>query len=354
MHQPNRRGFSLIELLVVVAVVALLVALLLPAVQGAREAARRLECSNHLKQLGLALHQYHASNNSFCLLGTNACACTAAVQYGPDWGPGPLVFLLGAMDAAPQYNAFNFMCSCVIQGCSSAAANTTVARNKPGSYNCPSDGYGPVFPYGGSYAACIGPQLRDDATPTGGVGLGMFAKNTAYGLHHCLDGASHTLLMSEMLIGDNNAASRNRAEFYSGVPWPDGQGQGFGAGLSQTFPYAALKPPGRSYLEQYTALCDARRTTQTSELNNARSYWTSNRSHYGTTFSTVLSPNSPHADCSIYPAGGGMVSARSRHPGGVNALLADGSVLFLKDTIQPMLWFALGSRAGGEVLSPDD
>jgi prepilin-type N-terminal cleavage/methylation domain-containing protein/prepilin-type processing-associated H-X9-DG protein len=346
-----RRGFTLIELLVVISIIAVLIALLLPAVQAAREAARRAQCINNLKQLGLALHNYHNSNNTFCILSLNSCSCASVGQYNIDWGPGPLVFLLGYIEGNTQLNAFNFQCSCVIQGCLSNLPNTTVINNRPGGYLCPSDPYNSVFPLGANYAASIGPQMRDDAVATSGVGLGMFAKNVAWGIRDCLDGASNTVVISERIIGDNTTAIRNGAELYTGLSWPDGNSSGFGGGVTQTVPYAATAP--NTFLQTYQSQCDARRATQTSEFNTSLEFWACSRTHYGTTFTMMQTPNTTHADCAFYQGGGGMITARSRHPGGVNVLIADGSARFVKDSINPLTWWAIGSKANGEVVSAD-
>jgi len=345
------RGFTLIELLVVIAIIAVLIGLLLPAVQAAREAARRSQCVNNLKQLGLASHNYHGIHNTFPMLATNSCSCAVVGQYNVDWGPGPLIFLLGNLEGSTQYNAFNFMCSCVIQGCSSNLTNTTVINNRPNNYLCPSDPYNSVFPLAANYVQSIGPQMRDDANPGSGVGLGMFAKHVAWGVRDALDGSSNTMLMSERIIGDNSGPIRNGAELYTGLSWPDGLGSGYGAGISQTVPYAATAP--NNFLQTYQSQCDARRAAQTSEFNTSMQFWTCNRSHYGTTFSMMQTPNSTHADCNFYQGGGGMITARSRHSGGVNALIADGSVRFMKDSINQNTWWALGSKASGEVISSD-
>ena len=114
MSKQNRRGFTLIELLVVIAIIAVLIALLLPAVQAAREAARRAQCTNNLKQIGLALHNYHTAMDTFPM----------GVSKAPYWGPGDTdgqwgygrwsgwsaqALLLGYIDQTPMYNAANFM-----------------------------------------------------------------------------------------------------------------------------------------------------------------------------------------------------------------------------------------------------
>jgi prepilin-type processing-associated H-X9-DG protein len=179
----------------------------------------------------------------------------------------------------------------------------------------------------------------------------MFIKTQAYGIRDCIDGTSNTIVMSEMLIGDNTAAIHNDAELYTGVAWPDGGGGGFGAGVTQTLPYAANYPsPTSSYLSQYISSCNARRASQTSKLNAAMEFWSASRTHYGTTFTMVLTPNSPNATCASYQGGGGMITTRSHHPGGVNSLFGDGSVKFMKNSINQNTWWALGTKGSGEVI----
>jgi prepilin-type N-terminal cleavage/methylation domain-containing protein/prepilin-type processing-associated H-X9-DG protein len=353
MGKRTNRGFTLIELLVVIAIIAVLISLLLPAVQSAREAARRSQCANNLKQLGLALHNYHSIYDSFPILGTNSCSCMglAGAQAIEDWGPGVLVFLLGEIEGQTKLNAFNFMCACVIQGCTSSATNTTVINTRSASYTCPSDPFSAVWPYSGNYAASIGPQVNDYYAANGGIATGLFIKDRSYGFRNCTDGTSNTIVMSEMLVGDNNAAYHNNAELYTGVPWPDGGDGGYGAGVTQTLPYAATYPSSSSsYFTQYITSCNARRSSQTSELNFALEFWAASRTHYGTTYTMVLTPNSKNADCAQYQGGGGMITTRSRHPGGVDSLFADGSVKFMKDSINQFTWWALGSAAGGDVI----
>ncbi len=175
----------------------------------------------------------------------------------------------------------------------------------------------------------------------------MFAILQAWGIRDCTDGASNTLAVSERLIGDNNTGSRNGAEEYFGVPWPSG---GDGLGMNQV----ATNPTGYSNLQQYIQSCDSIAKSGTGkEYNDTMSSWPLNRMHYGPGMTMLLTPNSPHASCGEYQADDGTLGARSRHPGGVNALFADGSVHFMKNSINTITWFALGTKAGGEVISAD-
>src|SRR3954447_4227848 len=141
-RRPTLRGFTLIELLVVIAIIAVLISLLLPAVQSAREAARRAQCINNLKQMGLAMHNYHQATGSFPLANTLAYS---DVGQQTDWGTWSAhAMMLPYMEQGPLYNACNFSWDAWYQGSTNSwtghPANTTVWRAIVGTFLCPSDG----------------------------------------------------------------------------------------------------------------------------------------------------------------------------------------------------------------------
>jgi len=143
----RQRGFTLIELLVVIAIIAVLIALLLPAVQAAREAARRAQCTNNIKQLGLAVHNYVSSHGVF---PSQSMASASATNGNESWGWGygwPLA-LLPMMEQQPLYNAFNFSRGFFETGNVNNTCNSTVCYTKIASLICPSDGYKPPWVYG--------------------------------------------------------------------------------------------------------------------------------------------------------------------------------------------------------------
>ena len=134
---------------------------------------------------------------------------------------------------------------------------------------------------------------------------------------------------------------------YGTIAWPDGKAAPYGQGDTQTM------PTGATYLVTFRDQCNTLRRNRTGEANDMHRYWTSPRMRQGAWSNHLLPPNSQNADCEAYNANAGLATARSRHPGGVNSLFCDGSVKFLKNSIQPTVWWAIGTKAGGEVVSAD-
>ena len=173
----------------------------------------------------------------------------------------------------------------------------------------------------------------------------MFADRQAYGISDCNDGSSNTVAFSEGLIGDGSTATLNGAEYYNCVPWPTGTNTGQGSGADQLMPNALTN------LQSYIASCNAMKTkSPTGNLNDRNEWWAAGRGTEGPIAPTLLTPNSPNMDCNNYQYSTLTERARSRHPGGVDILMADGSVRFLKNSVTQTTWWALGTKAGGEVL----
>jgi prepilin-type N-terminal cleavage/methylation domain-containing protein/prepilin-type processing-associated H-X9-DG protein len=341
------RGFTLIELLVVIAIIAVLIALLLPAVQAAREAARRSSCVNNLKQIGLGLHNYHSNTDVFPM----ANAIDNIIDNSNWHGPSVLTFLLNNVEQSAMFNAFNFAGGAVL----GAAANYTVLNSSVflssvTTFLCPSDNGSLTFKYGTNYACCIGPQFNFNwaGRTSSGAGVGLFCDRIAFGVRDCTDGTSNTIAFSEVLIGDNTAAGLNGAEYYNCTPWPTGTNGGDGSASDSVM----TNPNAIPNLTKYIAACNTARSTVTSQVNDRDSYWCAGRMAQGPIFPTLTTPNTPNADCNN-DSGSGMFAARSKHPGGVNTLFADGSVKFIKNSISQTIWWALGTKASGEVVSSD-
>ncbi len=335
--RPGRpgRGFTLIELLVVIAIIAVLIGLLLPAVQAAREAARRAQCVNNLKQVGLALHNYHAAFGSFpvgFLYPTGPVpAETSASQYR--WSP--LAQMAPYLERADLANALNFNLPLGYRPTNAASAywppypaNTTGMAAVVSNFVCPSDGapapmvgLGPV-----SYAFNAGSGGNGgDATGADGT----FVLGPAHTLADLLDGSAATVAASEQLLGIA------------------------GPSYTQTSPTPIPRPQGRAMAHVAAApLTDAacRGAAKGWLLNKGAAWFDGN--YLNTLYNHHLAPNAPTPDCIVYH-NPGWKAARSRHPGGVNALYADGHVAFARDNVALPLWQALATRAGGEVLSGD-
>lgn len=347
-------GFTLIEMMVVITIVGILIALLLPAVQAARETARRVQCANNLKQIGLAMHSYHSTHQVFPIFSVPARGGLDPT-YMSIWGPSFLLMALGHTEAKALYDAFNFDTSCVM-GCPmpKTAGNTTVRNSAVRIFLCPSDPSTSRVPAGTNYAASVGPQFRADAGRNG-VGVGMFADSQAWGVSDCRDGTSRTVAVGEVLLGCKTPGMEYPANIYKGNPWPSGSAGGFGLGNDQVM----TTPEGRANLATYIQKCDTARKAAGSAMRNAHEFWALGRLYRGAGFTMLLPPNSPHADCDMEAGGkrlpprafsGAMTSSRSRHPGGVNMLMADGNVHWIKNSIDQAVWWALGTKAGDEII----
>jgi prepilin-type N-terminal cleavage/methylation domain-containing protein/prepilin-type processing-associated H-X9-DG protein len=343
----KRNGFTLIELLVVIAIIAVLIALLLPAVQAAREAARRIQCTNNLKQMGLGLHNYESTNGVFPPTTILTFASTTATK--PIWQGSWSVNARIApyMELGPLYNSINF------SGTYSDAANTTVSNTPIKFLFCPSDPGGSIddAQYGGTMTATSSyGQFTGDwyVWSNGGPpNRCAFGPNQSRMIAQFTDGLSNSLFASEGYIGHLQA--RNCLSNPQNPP-----------GMSPT----TVPDPSIS-IETLKSLVSACSGSGKFGVKLGHTRWTNGGVYYsGVT--TAVPPNTnvsypgysgPFDWVSTDENNGGptyaSLSASSYHSGGVNTLFADGSVKFVKNSISPFTWRALGSIAGGEVISAD-
>jgi prepilin-type processing-associated H-X9-DG protein/prepilin-type N-terminal cleavage/methylation domain-containing protein len=318
------RGFTLLELLVVVGIMAALIALLLPAVQVAREAARRVGCLNNMKQMGIALQSYHDAVGTFPMgYVASGAFIDGASDTSPGWGWSAMI--LPQLDQNPLFTAGNFALPV------EAVQNTTVIQSMITTYLCPSDltnGPFPVTDAAGvalaiaapsSYAACVGGNETDTATGINkdGLGTGVFFRNSRTRLADIIDGASQTIAVAE------------RA-------WSKASGVWAGAVTSGTIrrgPQNGCPTTGALFYPAAT-------------LVQAHCH--------------LINTNSD--------PDGGLDDCSSLHPGGANFLFADGSVHFLENILgdagtrpdsssiyypSDVAFRALATRAAGEVISAD-
>jgi len=314
--RPRRAGFTLIELLVVISIIGVLVALLLPAVQAAREAARRAQCVNNLKQIGIALHGYHDQQNTFppgyvsAFSPANDSPFTAQNDIGTGWAWGAMI--LPQMEQGPLFNAINFNLSIHYK------ENDTASLTKISSYLCPSDTTLLQVPIrdqsnsttvdtaaGANYVGMYGVG-EIGAAP--GRGTGIFFRNSRIGLTDITDGSSNTFMVGE------------RSHNLSYVTWT---ARSIGGWLFTTSSFEG----GTDTFQPGAEQC-----------------WTQVLGPIGISDGN-RTPNNPRAHVEDY---------WSLHPGGVNFLMGDGSVRLIKNTINPAPYRALATRAGNEVVSGND
>jgi len=367
-------GFTLIELLVVIAIIGVLIALLLPAVQAAREAARRAQCTNNMKQLGLALANYESANGAYPLAypqraawdPTNSTGTIADSGWGC-WSPHAL--LLGYLEGNPISNALNFNIASYENVDNGIQATGACARIN--SFLCPSSllpigTYGYRGDYGMSwvsdqlpgnnYFASIGASVYPwtSANPPGAFAISSPGGNGIRGVRDFLDGTSNTIAFGEWKMGDFDT---NKLSIMDGVNI-NASPNGFGSGWSD--PQGSM-PAGASLFPGFLQACAGAAPSSVGnwKTNKSRIGYTWIQGMFGNSFgTTLLAPNAQYPNCQMEPWGGdmdapGMWNLSSYHPGGANIAMADGSVHFLKSSTNMTTVWALGSRAGSEALSSD-
>lgn len=341
--RPKRVGFTLIELLVVIAIIAVLIALLLPAVQQAREAARRSQCKNNLKQIGLALHNYHDTHTCLPMMR----------NLGPfsQYNATGWIGLLPNLDQAPLYMAIGDAHNTSVYSWTTTFApfQTVIPV-----FQCPSDatagsasGIGSVTTR--SYRMSVGDTINNNyGNHTPGVANGCFVRGlfgalSSTRIRDITDGSSNTVAMSERVIGRIGDNRNARSWVAQGI-----SGYDVNPSVCRVLATGGLYAAGQAVMRQ--------------DFTNM---WTDGSVHCAA-FCTVLPPNSASCGHSTNYVAYELVSATSYHTGGVHVLMADGAVRFVSDNINSGtmtaanvtsgpspygVWGALGSRDGGEVVS---
>jgi prepilin-type N-terminal cleavage/methylation domain-containing protein/prepilin-type processing-associated H-X9-DG protein len=335
------RGFTLVELLVVIAIIGVLVAILLPAIQAARESARRTSCTNNLKQLGIAANNFHDARGGFPVGSESREYSADASNAWSLYRWSALAHLMPYYEESSMFNQLDLSVPLYAGALGSISTqNASAVASMVPLFLCPSDeakivspGFGPT-----NYTACAGSGLP------GGSQLdtdGVFYVNSHTRISQIGDGTSHTALFSESLLGTTK---------FSPIP----------KDYRVDYKYAA--PPFNPFAAPYMTLTDTACASAVQwNVSDGRGFSWANGEYRCALYNHYYLPNQAIPDCMAAITGGpaktkylgfGWRAARSQHPGGVNMLLADGSVQFIFDGIDPTVWHAMSTRNGNETISP--
>lgn len=349
LQRGSRHGFTLVELLVVIAIIGVLVGLLLPAVQAAREAARRMSCSNNLKQFGLAYHNYHDTFGALpWMRGLSNTGGRNNNPRGNEETIGGQVGLLPYLEQGPLYEVISNPWTAGSPPCQAFGPPRDFLYYTPWTMNiaafrCPSAPDG--LSYGSAqgrlnYAINLGDMIANThANPNN---RGMFGRRSNFKFRDVTDGTSNTLLIADRANAVNTTDVRGLAANNVG-------------GLNTNPSICLAKAAGGDYISG----------TSVQSGRPMGGLW-----HHGMPtfvgFQTVLPPNSPSCLNDNWGDNWGLTAASSYHPGGIEATMVDGSVRFIAETINSGnpttpeatsgpspygVWGAMGTRNSGEVIS---
>ena len=376
-HFLKTRAFTLVELLVVIAIIGILIALLLPAVQAAREAARRMQCTNNLKQIGIGLHNYYDANKTFppTRMGVPPVTLPTGTSDGHF---RRYSFHIGLLPFCEQSSVYDSLMAYVNANngaypyFTEASLVDTVWKAKINYLSCPSDPSGTdraivINANRTNYGCSLGDVLISSAVSNknnrgffgGGEGSNRGSSQTnivCRSFADLIDGSSNTVAVVEHVTSPVNKSNMLKANLWGSLP---------SVGVSGSTPADCMGKRDTNENQQLIALSSSTDTFHDGWAGYGWAfYWSGHLS-----ITTVLPPNAPSCGSSTYWGGTGYYTASSNHSGGVNALRADGSVFFVSDTINtgdinysagtadpfgvsPFgIWGALGSINGGESVS---